>query len=100
MYEDKDDNDDATAIMSNCSSNEIDSETVQNTTRHVMSNDNRGKQSTVPTRHKALRALFERGNIEWKKIPTKKLIQDVARAISDSGATGHFVVEGAPVINK
>jgi hypothetical protein len=60
MYKDEDDDDDATAIMSNCSSNENNSAMVQNTTRHVMSNDNRGKQSTVPTRHKALQALFER----------------------------------------
>ena len=101
MYKDEDgDDNDATAIMSNCSSNENDLATVQNTTKHVMSDDNRGRQSTAPTWHKALQALFERGNIEWKKIPTKQLIQDVAWAISDSGATGHFVVEGAPVINK
>mgnify|MGYP007004165810 FL=1 len=65
-----------------------------------MSDDNRSRQITTPTRHKALRALFERGNVEWKKIPTKTLVENVAWAISDSGATGHFVVEGAPVINK
>ena len=96
----EDDDDDATAIMSNCSSNENDSATLQETSRHVMSDDNRSRQITTPTRHKALLALFERGNVEWKKIPTKTLNENVAWVISDSGATGHFVVEGAPVINK
>ena len=100
MYEDEDDDDDATAIMSNCSSNENGSATLQETSRHMMSKDNRRRQITAPTRHKALQALCMREDVEWKKLSNKRLVANMAWAILDSGATGHFVVERAPVINK
>ena len=101
MYEEEDDeDDDATAIMSNCSSADECTTPLQETTQQDVNGYSSRQQMAAPTRHKALRALFERENVEWKKVTTKKLVKNVAWAISDSGATGHFVVEGAPVINK
>jgi hypothetical protein len=41
-----------------------------------------------------------REDVEWKKLSNKRLVANMAWAILDSGATGHFVVEVAPVINK
>ena len=101
MYEEEDDkDDDATAIMSNCSSADECTTPLQETTQQDVNGYSSRQQMAAPTRHKALRALFERENVEWKKVTTKKLVKNVAWAISDSGATGHFVVKGAPVINK
>ena len=101
MYDDDDEeDDDATAIMSNCSSNYEKSVPVQPPEQHIAIENMRRQPVTSPTRHKALRALFEEGNVEWKKVSTERLVANVAWAISDSGATGHFEVEGAPVINK
>ena len=101
MYDEEDEeDDDATARMSNCSSNLDNAVPVQPPNQDVVIENTKRQPITSPTRHKALRALFEKKNVEWKKVSTKRLVDNVAWAISDSGATGHFVVEGAPVINK
>ena len=99
MYDD-DDDDEATAVMSNCSSDTDNTTSAQQPQHREIIEEYRQRPITAPTRHKALRALFKEGNVEWKKVATKKLVANVAWAISDSGATGHFVVEGAPVVNK
>ena len=59
---------------------------------------------SMPTRHTAWQALIKQDSLNT--LPRADTIFDVARvtrsvqhAISDSGATGHFLVEGAPVIN-
>ena len=54
----------------------------------------------TPTRHKALRALCDQNNTQFKKVATKRLVTQVQYAILNSGATGHFLVEGAPIVNK
>ena len=97
--EDEED-DDATARMSNCSGNLDGTPSEHSPIVDVVVESTRRLSISAPTQHKALQALFEKENEEWQKISTKRLVSNVTWAISDSGATGHFVVEGAPVINK
>ena len=59
----------------------------------------------LPTKAKAWRHIIHDNSLT--KLPqasmalnTKRIVRAVKWAISDSGATGHFMVEGAPVINK
>ena len=54
----------------------------------------------IPTRHKALQVLCTQNNIQFKRFATENLGRQVHYAISDSEATGHFLVKGAPVVNK
>ena len=64
MYDEEDEeDDDATAIMSNCSSNYKKVVPVQPPEQHVAVESTRRQPITSPTRHKALRALFETKNV-------------------------------------
>ena len=65
MYDEEDEEDnDATALMSNCSSNLENAVPVQPPNQHVVIENTKRQPITLPTRHKALRALFEEGNVE------------------------------------
>ena len=56
--------------------------------------------SRAPTKHKALRALFEQEEIQLKAVSNNILATQVDCAISDLGATCHFLVKGTPIVNK
>ena len=72
MYDDEDEEeDDATAIMSNCSSNYEKAVPVQSPEQHVAVERTRSQPITSPTGYKALRALFETENVEWKNYQLK-----------------------------
>ena len=64
MYEEEDDDDDeATDVMSNCRSDTNNTASVQQAEHCVVIREYRQRPITAPTRHKALRALFEEGNV-------------------------------------
>ena len=86
--------------MSNCSNNVKNSDPTKPRITNIDVQSRRRQTITAPTRHKALRALFMREDVEWKKLSNKRLVGNVAWTIFDLWAMGHFVVEGAPVINK
>ena len=59
----------------------------------------------LPTKAKAWRHIIHDNSLTQlpqasMALNTKRIVRAVKWAISDSGATGHFMVEGAPVINK
>ena len=55
---------------------------------------------SAPTRHKALQALFRNENIKWKEKSNSYISMQVQYAISNSGALGHILIKGVPVVNK
>ena len=59
----------------------------------------------MPTRANAWNTIIQANNLTQSThstmiFDTKRVTRAVKYAISDSGATGHFIVEGAPVVNK
>ena len=92
--------DDKTVQCSNRSSDPAKQQSRKSTVMLIAINPIRPTAIIMPTRHKALQTLCRQNNIHFKKVATKKLIKQVHYAILDSGATGHFLVEGAPVANK
>ena len=72
MYDEEDEeDDDATAIMSNCSSNYEKAVPVQPPEQHVAVERTRKQPITSPTQHNALHALFKTENVEWKNYQLK-----------------------------
>jgi hypothetical protein len=60
---------------------------------------------SMPTRHAAWNAIIHNRHLQLSPqanmmFDTRRLTRAVEYAISDSGATGHFLVEGAPIVNK
>jgi len=78
--------------------NENDYSPPTNTTR-------RPTRIIMPTRSKAWKRLIQANNLMQMPrahaiFDAKRVTRSVKHAISDSGATGHFLVEDAPVVNK
>ena len=106
------DTDDATVITSNKSTdNPVYAANIPRmisngteTTQHSIM-EIRPTSINLPTKAKAWTSIIHANNLT--QIPQaamafnkKRVTRAVKYAISDSGATGHFMVEGAPVINK
>ena len=93
-------NDNETIQCSNVSS--IPSKQYSPTTTVVSIHINQIKPTVIviPTQHKALQAVCTQNNIHFKRVATENLGRQVHYAISNSGATVHFLVEGAPVVNE
>ena len=75
--EDEED-DDATARMSNCSNSIDKTPPEQPPVLDVMVEKTRRRAITAPTRHKVLRSLFDKENVEWQKVSTKRLVANMA----------------------
>ena len=59
----------------------------------------------IKTKHQAWNAIIEQQSLHQLQnanviFDKGRVTRQVAMAISDSGASGHFVLENAPVINK
>ena len=68
-------------------------------------NSSRPITPTMPTRNKLWQKIIQANNLH--ELPqseaifnTARITRSVKHAISDYGATGHFLVENAPVANK
>jgi len=112
MDDDNDNTDDATIVTSNKSTGN----SMRTTHMPTMIDDNstitqqnplkiRSTSISLPTKAKAWMRVIHANNLTQlpqaaMALNTKRVTRAVQWAISDSGATGHFMVEGAAVINK
>ena len=92
--------DDRTMQCLNVSSSPHDQHSPTTTVVTIPINHIRPTAIIIPTQHKALQALCTQNNIHFKRVVTENLVRQVHYAILDSGATGHFLVEGAPLVNE
>ena len=113
-----DDDDDETVVMSNLSSlkNSKASDDATATTANSTDDELSDDESThnvpiipcniaLPTKQQAWSTLVQQQDLQTLPnagtiFDPKRLQRTVQYALSDSGATAHFLIEGAPVTNK